>query len=171
MDENTTDQTLAAFADALWAQRHMVSTLLFRMTTARLLLAADERRFIAAAIDEVEQAIGQLRDAEAVRAQHLPHVAAAIGQPVDGLTLSTIVEHAPDPIAGVLADHRTAFLQLTAEIEQVAEQNQQLASASLGRVRQSLDALAGATAPVATYDATGRSAATTASPRHLDAAL
>lgn len=171
MDDHHAEQTLAAFADALWTQRHMVHTLLFKLTTARLLLAADDRRFIAPAMDEVEAAIATLRDAEQVRALHLPHVATALGLPADGLTLNQIVEHAPEPFDTLLADHRAAFLTLTEEIEQVADENRQLATAALGRVRQGLDALAGADTPVATYDATGRTAPHHIDPRHLDAAL
>jgi hypothetical protein len=57
-----TDQALVdRLAQRLWDEGHVVTVLLYELTLTRLLLAADERRFVADARREVAQ-IGRLRD-------------------------------------------------------------------------------------------------------------
>lgn len=170
MTDDLPAHVLEGLADTLWQERHMVESLLYRMVTAKLLLAADEHRFVAAAMDEVEHVLASLREAEHGRMQALAAVADRLRVPVEDLTLAEIARRAPGPMRMVFEDHRTAFLDLTTEIEQTAAANRQLASGALGRVQRSLDALFG-TNPAATYDATGHAAHAMAAPVHLDRSL
>lgn len=128
-------------ADTLWHERHTVEMLLYRMTTARLLLAADEHRFVCAAMDEVEDVAESLHGAEARRLAALDRLSDRIAVPLDELTLAELARRAPAAMRVVFEDHRGAFLELTAEIEETADANRQLASRGLGRVRHALDAL------------------------------
>lgn len=171
MTDDVPAHVLEGLADTLWQELHMVESLLYRMVVAKLLLAADEHRFVSAAIDEVEDVVGNLRQAEQHRLDALTAVADRLEVPVEDLTLAEITRLAPAPMRPVFADHRDAFLALTTEIEQTAEANRHLASTALGRLQRSLDALAGVD-PAATYNAAGqpdRAAAMT--PRQLDRAL
>ena len=170
MNDDVPAHLLEGLADTLWQERHMVETLLYRMVTAKLLLAADEHRFVSAAMDEVEAVVDALRGAEQGRMAALVQVADRLEVPVEDLTLAEIARRAPAAMRLVFDDHRQAFLDLTAEIEQTADANRQLASGALGRVRRSLDALAGAN-PATTYDAAGRAQVGVAAPMHLDRAL
>lgn len=170
MSDDVPAHVFEGLADTLWQERHMVTTLLYRMVTAKLLLAADEHRFVAAAMDEVEDVVTALRGAEQTRLAALVEVADRLEAPVEDLTLAEIARRAPTAMRMVFDDHRTAFLELTAEIEQTADANRQLASSALGRVQRSLDALAGAN-PATTYDAAGQARLSTAGPLHLDRAL
>lgn len=170
MDDHLPPPVLEGLADTLWQERHMVERLLYRMVVARLLLAADEHRFVAAAMDEVEEVVDALRAAEARRTHALLEVADRLEVPVEDLTLAEVTRRAPVAMRTVLEDHRKAFLELTAEIEETAAANRQLASSALGRVQRSLDALAGAN-PATTYDATGHASTLGGGPRHLDRAL
>jgi hypothetical protein len=170
MSDHLPTPVLEGLADTLWQERHMVERLLYRMVTAHLLLAADEHRFVSVAIDEVEDVVAALRSAEGQRLAALQEVADRLQLPVEDLSLSEIIRLAPPALQPVFTDHRTAFLALTAEIEQTAEANRHLASSALGRLQRSLDALAGAD-PMATYNAAGRTERTPAPPRQLDRAL
>jgi hypothetical protein len=161
---------LEDLADTLWQERHMVELLLFKLVTAKLLLAADEHRFVGAAVDEVTEVVEALRGAEGRRVAALQSVADRLEIPVEDLTLSEVVRRAPAPMNHVFRDHRDAFLGMTREIEETASANRQLASAALGRVRRSLDALTGAS-PVTTYNAAGTTVPTPGGAARLDAAL
>lgn len=170
MTHDVPAHVLEDLADMLWQERHTVELLLFKMITAKLLLAADEHRFVSAAIDEIDEVVTSLRAAESRRGDALQALADRLEVPVEDLTLAEIARLAPVPMDAVMRDHRDAFLRMTAEIEETAAANRQLASGALGRVRQSLDALTG-TEPVTTYNAAGRTEPSLASPLRLDAAL
>ncbi len=170
MDAHVPAHVLEGLADTLWQERHMVESLLFRMVEAKLLLAANEHRFVAAAIDDVEDVVDALRRAEERRHRALQDVADRLEVPVEELTLTTIAALAPSPMDRVFTDHHEAFLAMTTEIEETAAANRQLASGALGRLRRSLDALAGAN-PASTYTSAGTSEVVLVGPAHLDATL
>lgn len=151
----TSTHELEDLADTLWAERHLVEYLLFKLVSARLLLAADESRFVPAAIEEVERAVTALRAAEVRRAMALQGVADVWKLDAETLTLRKLAERAPSPFDAMFRDHHRAFLSLTEEIESTARQNSQLASATLHHVRDSLTALGGGNSGVQ-YDARGR---------------
>ena len=121
-------------------------------------------------MDEVEDVVTALRGAERQRLAALVEVADRLEVPAEDLTLAEVARRAPTGLRPVFEDHRRAFLELTAEIEQTADANRQLASSALGRVQRSLDALAGAN-PATTYDAAGQAQLGAAGPMHLDRAL
>lgn len=161
---------LEALADTLWAERHVVHYLLFKLVTARLVLAADERRFVGLALDEVERMMDSLREAELRREMALEEVATAWGADPAELTLSSLAERSPEPLRSVFADHRDAFLGLAQEIEETAADNRRLASTALDHVQQSLDSLTGPERGQ-TYTAQGRPARPTTAPTRLDRVL
>ncbi len=149
MNDHLPAPMLEGLADTLWQERHLVESLLYRMVVARLLLAADEHRFVAVAIDEVEDVVHSLRRAERDRAGALAAVADRLQVPVDALTLPEIARRAPGPLQPVFADHRESLLALIAEIEQTAAANRHLASSALRRLQRSLGVLTGAVPPIA----------------------
>lgn len=149
MNDHLPAHVLEELADILWQERHLVEALLYRLVVARLLLAADEHRFVAAAIDEVEDVVHALRRAERDRSDTLSAVAEHLEVPVDDLTLADIARRAPRSLQPVFADHREAFLALIAEIEQAAEANRHLASSALRRLQRLLGALTGVVPPAA----------------------
>lgn len=168
---NTPDSPdLEGLADTLWAERHVVEYLLYRMVTAKLLLEASERRFVSIALDEVERTLETLRTAEIQRAAALEPVARAWGYQPETLTLRKLAEEAPAPMDAVFRDHHEAFMELASEIEETATTNRRLASAALSDVRQTLDALAGPPA-ASTYTAAGTPDRAVTRPAQLDEVL
>lgn len=158
-------------ADTLWAERHVVEFLLFKLTTAKLLLAADERRFVAQALGEVERVVDALREAELRRAMALEAFAEQRGVPVDDVTLSWLASNAPAPWREVFADHHQAFAALAEEIEETSSDNRQLAGAGLNIVQDTIGMLTGPQPTTGTYDASGRARPVSFGPVQLDEAL
>ena len=161
---------LEALADTLWAERRVVEYLLFKLITAKLILAADERRFVASALEEVDRIVQTLRATEVQRAAALDAVARNWGVAGDALTLRELAERAREPMASVFRDHQVAFAELASEIEETARGNRRLASASLAHVRETIDALAGSAASQ-TYTAIGCHQDAARTPVRLDEVL
>jgi hypothetical protein len=162
---------LQDLADTVWAERRLVEFLLFKLITAKLLLAADESRFVTAAIDEVNRAVDALRAAEVHRSAALQHVGDALGRDPDDLPLATLAATAPAPFDVLFRDHLQALHRLTDEVERTARQNSQLASAALNHVHASMAALHGADDEPTLYDARGRGTHAGARVRALDEVL
>lgn len=163
---------LETLADTLWSERHLVEQLLYKLVVAKLILAADERRFVSAAIGEVERAVARIRDAEHQRQAALAAVARDWGRRSSELTLSVLAEEAPEQMRSVFEDHRTGFQELSTEIEETAAENRRLASGALSNVQEAIEALTGAAPTGPTYTAEGRAqAATAVSPSQWDTAL
>lgn len=162
--------SLERLADTLGAERRVVEYLLFKLVSAKLLLAADEHRFVPPALDEVERVVAALRDAERERTAALTVTAREWGIPARDLSLSELVRTSPEPMATVFREHQAAFTALAEEIEETAADNRRLATSALTQVQQALDAL---TAPPvgATYTATGHHDTAVTSPTRLDSVL
>lgn len=162
--------SLEQLADTLWAERHVVEMLLFKLISAKLLLAAEERRFLQPALNEVERTLAALREAELRRAVAVQTVADDWRVDSAGLTLAELATHAPEPLRAVFRDHQQGFAALATEIEETAAANRQLASSSLGSVRESIAALTGPMLS-STYTASGFHDTAQPRPTRLDEVL
>lgn len=145
---------LVELADTLSAERRLLEQLLFKLVAARLVLAADEARFVPQAMSEVDSAIARIRAGEAHRGSAANALADAIGQPPAKVTLGFLSSWAPEPYRTMFEDHRDQFQRLTTEIEQATLDNRRLASLALGNVAESLGVLLGQH-PIEVYDARG----------------
>ncbi len=150
--------SLPTLADTLWAERGVVEHLLYRLVAARLLLAADERRHVPRALQEVENALDGLWETERDRKAAVRMVADDWGIPAEELTLKRMAEEAPEPWATILDEHHESFARITAEVEHTARENSRLAAVGLNAVQSSLQHLTGPA--VGTYSATGRAETT-----------
>ena len=162
---------LQRLAETLWEERLVVEQLLYRLTCAKLLLSADEQRFVTRAIDEVEDEITRLREVELLRAGVVQEVAESAGGTIGDLSLGDLARDTPGPWPRIFGDLRTAFRGLAEEIEATTAVNRALASSALTRVRDSIDALSGADTTATTYTSDGLTSVPTGIPLHLDRAL
>ncbi|MFA9446401.1 flagellar export chaperone FlgN [Egicoccus sp. AB-alg6-2] len=150
-------RALEELSRRLWEERQVVNHLLFKLTVTRLLLAADERRFVAQSLEEVELAVEALRQGEYRRDEALRALAALWVYDPEALTLGELARRSPPPFDHTFAEHAVAFRTLAAEVEQVARENRVLAQSDLHIVAGQLDQLSGPQVPVAsTYDASGQ---------------
>lgn len=163
---------LDALATRLWDERRLLLLLLYRLTVARLLLSADERRFLADALHEVDQTLEQLRTEELRRDQAVRDLAAEWQVAPDTLSLPEIARRSPPPYDHTFSDHLDAFEQLANEIEVLSTENRVLANATMQDVSETISHITGPPeqAP-ATYDASGRLGASAAVGSRLREAL
>ncbi|MCC5949517.1 MAG: hypothetical protein JJT89_13790 [Nitriliruptoraceae bacterium] len=155
MTEHTALEALAA---RLWDERRIVTYLLYRLTVTKLLLAADERRFVPSALEEVDQAVTYLRDGEDDRDLALRDLAAVWQVDPVELGLADIAERAPEPFATMFQDHLNSFRDLAAEIDVVATANRALANERVADITETISHMSGMAdlhTPT-TYDASGR---------------
>lgn len=141
-------------AAVLRKERHLLEILLFKLVEARHLLAASEMRFLAWAADEVERAVERVRGAEIERGFIVEKIARELNLSAESLTLRALAEETPEPYRSVFTDHRTAFLELVAEIETVAQANRKLAGQGMRGIQevlQMIDAGRSSEPPVRLY--------------------
>jgi hypothetical protein len=169
MNPRSVTDSLQTLLDTLWAERQVVEFLLFKLITAKLLLTADERRFVASALDEVDRVVDALREAELRRSIAVAAVARQWHVPEQELTLKCLARRAPEPWREVFVEHERAFSELAAEIDDATDANRTLAAGGLHRIRETMDIVTGVQ-PLGTYDAAGR-AQTHRGPLSVDAAL
>jgi hypothetical protein len=122
-------------------ERRLLEVLLFKLVAARHFLAAGEGRFLMWAAAEVERATERVREAEMLRAGLVQKIAREVGLPEDSLTLSALAAEAPEPYRTIYGDHRQAFLELVAEIEEVTRANRKLAQRNMHDVDELLERL------------------------------
>lgn len=148
---------LEQLAGRLWDERRIVTYLLFKLTVTRLLLAADERRFVPDALREVERTVELLRTSEQQRDEAVRELAGRWRIAPAELTLEELARRAPAPFDHTFLDHLDAFQQLAAEVEDVAENNRALARTEFAHITETIVQLTGGTtAPATTYDASGQ---------------
>ena len=109
----------------LWRERELLELLLFKLEEEQLLLAAGRSRWIQFASREIEQVIERLRVAGMARVIEAESVAEEWGAPEQS-TLRDLIERAPEgPWREVFSEHLRALTQLTAEIAQLRDANEQ----------------------------------------------
>ncbi len=120
--------------------------LLFKLIETKLLLEADEARFLPRSTGEVERARARTRELDLLRAATLARIASDV-------TLRELATSAPAPWPAILRDHHQVLARLVSEIEQVAHRNAELARRGLddlAREPMAAAALSGGMGSVAT---------------------
>lgn len=107
-----------------------LEVLLFKLVETRLLLEADESRFVPRATREVERARTRSREVGLLRA-------ATVAQIRPGATLRALAAAASAPWAAILRDHHALLATRLTEIEVVAHQNASLAGAGIAALSTS----------------------------------
>ena len=122
-------------------ERRLLEILLFKLVTARHLLAAGESRFVAWSAAEVERATERVREIEVVRAAVVQKLAREVGLTEDRITLQALAQESPEPYRSIFGEHRQAFFELVAEIEEVTRTNRKLAQRGMREVDEVLERL------------------------------
>jgi len=119
-----------ALVDLLGRERMLLEVLVYRLVELRSLLVSSSRmdgRFLAWAAEEVEDATAAVRGAELNRAMLISRLAEQRGCPEETLTLAVLVDIAGSPWHALLADHRSALVVLTGEVDDHASAVRRLA--------------------------------------------
>lgn len=109
----------------LWRERELLDTLLFKLEIERLVLASGSSRWLAATAREVELVLESIRQTEVLRSVAADAVAASLGLSANP-SLRALAESVAEPWRSILLDHRTAFVDYTRELVEVAATNREL---------------------------------------------
>lgn len=104
----------------LGRERRLLEFLLFKLTSARLLLEADDHRFLPWAAAEVERAAQRVRQMELLRAATTAHLGASS-------TLTELAETHGEPWRSILHEHRAELVRLLGEVHEVTDANRAMA--------------------------------------------
>lgn len=136
----------------LWRERELLEMLLFKLEEEQLLLTAGKSRWVGHASREIEQVMNRLRDAALGRSVEVADLAAEWGSPEDA-TLRELIAAAPaGPWHDIFEAHLAAMGELTTQIREVRDVNEQFLRTAVRGVQETL---AGAETASATYDASG----------------
>jgi hypothetical protein len=158
---------LADLSSILWRERELLELLLFKLEEEQLVLAGGRSRWLAHATREVEMVLDQIRRTEVVRAAEVEAIGVQLGLGSNA-SLTALADAAPAPWNELLAQHRNAFLTLTAEVSALAEANRDLLTTSQRAVRETLLAVGGS---VETYGRRGQTVTTGSRNRLIDEAM
>jgi hypothetical protein len=171
MEESAPSPRLATLERLLDSERQLLETLLLKLTQARLLLAANEVRFVSASLQEVQMAMDDIREAEDARVQALTALADELGKLPSEITLEFLATQGPAATRARFRDLRYRFMDLTKEIEKASAENKRLAQAGLDAIRGTLSMLYDVAEDGGTYDRRGRVQSGPRNPLRLDRPL
>ena len=143
----------AELSAALWAVRDRLERLAYCVEVQRALVETGRTTWVARSAQEVEVALEQLRGAELVRAVDTAPLASTLGLDPDA-SLSQIATVAPAPWDELLAEHRSALLEVTRDLTESAAASRDVLAVGAQAVEDVLMRLSGP-APAATYGPTG----------------
>ncbi len=159
--------SLNEFSGVLWRERQLLELLLFKLEEEQLILTSGKTQWLGHATREVESVLEQIRGAELGRAIEADAAAREVGVP-EGSSLLTIASQAPAPWRELLTEHHRAFVELTEQVNELAEGNRELLATSSRAAQETLLSLAES---VQTYDPRGATSAATSGASLLDQAL
>lgn len=159
--------SLNDFSGVLWRERQLLELLLFKLEEEQLILTSGKTQWLGHATREVESVLEQIRNAELGRALEADAAAREVGVP-EGSNLLTIAAAAPAPWRELLTDHHRAFVELTEQVNELAEGNRELLATSSRAAQETLMSLQES---VQTYDDRGATTSAAAGASILDRAL
>ena len=112
----------------------LLELLLFKLVETRLLLEADEARFLPRATREVVRARRRTREADLLRAATVDQLPVPGAGHRDAPTLRMIASACDEPWASIHRDHHDLLCRLVSEVEVVAHRNACLARDAVQRL-------------------------------------
>jgi hypothetical protein len=136
----------------LWRERELLELLLFKLEEEQLLLTTGKTRWLQHATREVEQVLERLRGLGLTRTVEVSDLAQEWGAGEDP-TLRDLISNAPaGPWGEIFANHLAAMSELTSQIGQLRDVNEQFLRSAL---RSTQETLAGVGGDSGTYGLTG----------------
>jgi hypothetical protein len=158
---------LAEVSTILWRERELLELLLFKLEEEQLVLTTGRTRWLTRATKEVEVVLGEIKRTELARATEVDSAAAALGLGPNP-SLNKLADACPEPWAGMLREHRKAFLTLTAEITELAALSRELLASGQQASRETMLSLTGESP---TYTPHGATASAVPRARLMDEVL
>ncbi|QGN58032.1 flagellar export chaperone FlgN [Nostocoides sp. HKS02] len=153
IDTREAAEKCAELSGALWAVRDRLERLAYCVEVQRALVETGRATWVARAAQEVELALEQVRGTELGRAVDTVPAATVLGLDPQA-SLSQIAALAPAPWDDLLAEHRSALLEVTRDLTESAAANRDLLAAGAQAVEDVLARFSGP-APAGTYGPSG----------------
>ena len=117
----------------------LLERLVFKLTEAELLIRADETRFLPQIFDEVDCVDRDLGSLEVARSMLVGDVTAALGLANDSLTLSQLIEYAPDLAVEPLEGLMRRLKETMGEVTELRERGTRAVIERLDRLTQAVE--------------------------------
>src|SRR4051794_35727218 len=124
-------------SNILWRQRQLLELLVFKLEEEHLVLASGRTRWLSHATREVETVLEEIKRLELDRAIHVDALARVLDLP-PAPSLRELGEAAPDPWAGIFAEHRRSLLELAQDVEGLAHASRDMLSRGQQAIRDAL---------------------------------
>lgn len=138
MTSSPATQQVAALAGVLTAELEALEKVHYRVAQAAGLAAAGRHRFLAAAADDVLDAVDELASLELARGMLVADLAASWSLPTDQPTLRELVAAAPESWQPVLAGLDARARELVEAIDAAAARGEASLRRGLARVQRAL---------------------------------
>ncbi|GAB49393.1 hypothetical protein MOPEL_129_00360 [Mobilicoccus pelagius NBRC 104925] len=146
---------LSNLSAGLWRIQELLELLTYRLEVQHVLIETGRTRWMGRSTREIEIVIGEMREAELMRAVDVGPVCELLGLAED-TPLSEIAAAAPPPWDDVLEEHRDALTKATQELSLLSRSNSAMLEASYRAVQETLDRFNHASqASSTTYTASG----------------
>lgn len=151
----------------LSVERNLLEYVLYRLISAKLVLATNDQRYVMQSLVECEDAVDRLRSVAFRREELMREMASTSDTPLPRLTLSFLADQAPTAERFMLIELQADYVRLAHQIDQISSENRRLADLSLGPTTELLRQLSGMPTGVM-YDGGGGRTNGVPGPVHLD---
>ena len=152
----------------LWEERELLELLTFKLEEEQLLLTSGKTRWLQHATREVEQVLERLRAANLARTVAVSELAQEWGIAEDATLRQIIAAAPPGPWTEIFTAHLQAMTELTVNIRDLRDTNEQFLRTA---ARSAQETLAGLGTESKTYTSNGTSAGTGSGARIVDKQL
>ncbi|MDJ0925426.1 MAG: flagellar export chaperone FlgN [Acidimicrobiia bacterium] len=117
----------------------LLDRLIFKLAEAELLTRADESRFLGKIFDEVDAVEDDLGSLEVARSMLVGDVTAALGLANDTLTLTQLIEYAPDLAVEPLEGLMRRLTEAMEEVQELRQRGSRLVIERLDQLNAAID--------------------------------
>lgn len=133
----------------------ILEKLIFKLTQAEMLARADESRFLPKIFDEIDAVRDDLGALEVARSMLVGDVTAALGLANDTLSLSQLIEYAPDLAVEPLEGLQRRLGEAMSEIKDLQEMGSRVVVERIDKITRAIDRVEPSAFGHYGYDATG----------------
>ena len=117
--QTTPSDSLHQLTRTLWKQRRLLERVHYHLRVQELILAAGDDTLLTFAVNDVEETLQAVAETEAARVEITQDIGLAMGLGANP-SLETLANECEEPFGAMLAEHRTAFLELASNITAVS---------------------------------------------------
>lgn len=133
----------------------ILERMIFKLTQAEMLARANESRFLVHIFDEIDTVRDDLGALEVARSMLVGDVTAALGLANDTLTMSQLIEYAPDLAVEPLEGLMRRMTEAMGEIQELKELGSRAIVERLDNIMRAMDSIDAGAFGQSSYDSAG----------------